>query len=84
MIGLGYRLAQQKRRKPLKQCERCGLSYQKDAEQCPYCTGMDDEGLRRLRRRLRTRDKKMTRLGLRLLYLAFGLMAAVLLFAGLG
>lgn len=82
MIGVGYRLAQMRRRVPTVECERCGMSYPQSRETCPYCDGLDGAALQAVQEKVRMRKRRTAGIGRTFLLIALVLMlvmAALLL-----
>lgn len=81
MVGLGAKLAMSKTTKPTRECERCGLSFNVELTECPYCSGLDDVGLRELKRKLERERQANRNLGRLFFYLAMLIGFGVLLIA---
>lgn len=80
--GLGMFMSHMHNRKPTKRCERCGLRYKTDEENCPHCHDLSDAGVAALKRRFAREQTGNRRLGKMLLVAAaFGLL--LVLFIGL-
>ena len=68
--GLGMFMSHMRNRKPTKQCERCGLRYRIDEENCPHCHNLSDAGVAALKQRFAREQISNHRLGSKLLMAA--------------
>lgn len=80
MIGLGFRLAQMRRSKPVVECERCGMHYPESQQQCPYCYGLEGAALQAVQEKVRMRKRCTADMGRIFLFIAVGVILAMGLF----
>jgi hypothetical protein len=77
--GLGMTLAHLRKRRPTRKCERCGLRYTIDKDQCPHCGDLTEAQLVALQQRIAQHHQANRRLGLLFLLGAMVIMALTLL-----
>jgi DTW domain-containing protein YfiP len=63
-----------------RKCKRCGLRYPEKDPLCPYCDGLGDDQLRKIRLRHRNEFAENTNLGRLLLSIAALLIVAMVIF----
>ncbi len=65
-MSLGMIASLMRRKKPTRKCGRCGLRYAFDSEACPHCSGLTDEEVAQLKKRLIRWQIGNARLGVRM------------------
>ncbi len=63
-------MAQVMRQKPTKQCDRCGLQFTEDKDECPHCTGLSENELDELKRKIEEHHQSNSNIGKLFLYFA--------------
>ncbi len=79
--GLGAKLAMMKAQRPLRECERCGLSFDAELETCPHCAELDNSGLLELKRKIERQHQANKNLGVLFYSLALIIGIGLLLMA---
>ncbi len=79
-IGMGAFGAFRRRQKPTKKCNRCGLRYTIDNEECPHCSGLSDGEVKNLKQRFILEQIANSRLGTKMLLAAIVLLMFLILF----
>lgn len=49
--------------KPTRRCERCGLRYPEDKQECPHCAHLDGHALQLLLRKRKQESEAIARMG---------------------
>ena len=61
--GFGMKIDDHRSHGPDQQCERCGLLYPKDEEQCVHCGNFDEAQLHELKQKLLNNEESTRSLG---------------------